>query len=247
VAALFTSSELTVETVADFHTAAWEKLLSNVTANPLTALTGRRAEVLREPAVARPALDLLNETVSVAGAEGARLCDDAAARMLDWLQALPPTASTSMLQDRQAGRPSEHNGLLGPVVEGGIRHAIPTPASRTILALLSALPTATTERSRWPQRKLGTCPTQRVERMARLLATTDLSIAETARSVGWTNQFHASRCFHAAYGVSPTEYRRQLPPPVRSLRGRTLGRVGNGAGGPRSERDRANVTVLLAA
>ncbi len=55
----------------------------------------------------------------------------------------------------------------------------------------------------------------RVERMARLLASTDLSVAEAARSVGWRNQFHASQCFHAAYGLSPTEYRRrQLPPPV---------------------------------
>lgn len=147
VAALFASSDLTVETVADFHTAAWEKLLSNVTANPLTALTGRRAEVLREPAIAQLALDLLNETAAVARAEGAHLADDAAGRMLDWLRVLPPTASTSMLQDRQAGRPSEHDGLLGPVVKGGIRHAIPTPASRTILTLLSALPTATPERS----------------------------------------------------------------------------------------------------
>lgn len=32
----------------------------------------------------------------------------------------------------------------------------------------------------------------RVERMARLLASTDLSVAEAARSVGWKNQFHAS-------------------------------------------------------
>ncbi len=56
----------------------------------------------------------------------------------------------------------------------------------------------------------------RVERMARLLSSTDLSIAEAARSVGWRNQFHASQCFHATWGVSPTEYRRrQLPPPFR--------------------------------
>jgi AraC family transcriptional regulator len=55
----------------------------------------------------------------------------------------------------------------------------------------------------------------RVERMARLLVSTDLSIAEAARSVGWRNQFHASQCFHAAYGISPTEYRRsQTAPPV---------------------------------
>jgi transcriptional regulator GlxA family with amidase domain len=56
----------------------------------------------------------------------------------------------------------------------------------------------------------------RVERMARLLASTDLSVAEAARSVGWKNQFHASQCFHAHYGLSPTEYRRrQTPPPLR--------------------------------
>ena len=52
----------------------------------------------------------------------------------------------------------------------------------------------------------------RVERMARLLASTDLSVAEAARSVGWRNQFHASQCFHAHYGVSPTEYRHRHPP-----------------------------------
>ncbi|HTR71517.1 MAG TPA: helix-turn-helix transcriptional regulator [Mycobacteriales bacterium] len=56
----------------------------------------------------------------------------------------------------------------------------------------------------------------RVERMARLLTSTDLSIAEAARMVGWKHQFHASRCFHAHYGISPTEYRRrQSAPPVR--------------------------------
>lgn len=52
----------------------------------------------------------------------------------------------------------------------------------------------------------------RVERMARLLASTDLSVGEAARSVGWRNQFHASQCFHAHCGVSPTEYRRRQPP-----------------------------------
>jgi transcriptional regulator GlxA family with amidase domain len=49
----------------------------------------------------------------------------------------------------------------------------------------------------------------RVERMTRLLVSTDLSVAEAARSVGWKDPFHASRCFHAAYGISPTEFRRQ--------------------------------------
>ena len=141
-AALFTSTGLPVETVPDFRTASWEKLLSNVTTNPLTALTGRRAEVLREPAIAELALSLLREAAAVAQAEGAALADDAAPKMLAWLQALPPGATSSMLQDRQAGRPLEHDGLIGPVIRGGARHGVPTPASQVIHALLSALPTA---------------------------------------------------------------------------------------------------------
>lgn len=52
----------------------------------------------------------------------------------------------------------------------------------------------------------------RVERMAWLLASTDLSIAEAARLVGWADANYASRCFHAHYGVSPTEYRRRQTP-----------------------------------
>lgn len=46
----------------------------------------------------------------------------------------------------------------------------------------------------------------RVQRMARLLASTDLSVAEAARTVGWTDPFHASRCFHAAHGLAPTGF-----------------------------------------
>jgi AraC-like DNA-binding protein len=53
--------------------------------------------------------------------------------------------------------------------------------------------------------------------MARLPASTDLSITEAARAVGWTDANYASRCFHIAYGVSPTEFRhRQATPPMAS-------------------------------
>lgn len=56
----------------------------------------------------------------------------------------------------------------------------------------------------------------RVERMARVLVSTDLSIAEVALTVGWTDGCYASRCFHAAYGVSPTRFRRQHTAPPSS-------------------------------
>jgi 2-dehydropantoate 2-reductase len=83
---------------------------------------------------------MLRETVAVARAEGAALTEEDADATLDWLRSLPPTAPTSMLQDRQAGRTLEHDGLIGPVVRLGARHGIPTPTGRTLLALLDALP-----------------------------------------------------------------------------------------------------------
>jgi AraC family L-rhamnose operon transcriptional activator RhaR len=57
----------------------------------------------------------------------------------------------------------------------------------------------------------------RVQKMAQLLLGTDLSIAEVARAVGWKDPSYATRCFHAAYGVSPTAYRHQHAPVLDTL------------------------------
>jgi len=138
--ALLAGGGVEVDAVADFPTAAWEKLLTNVIANPLTALTGRGLEVLSEPAMATLGLDLALETVAVARAEGTALTPRHAHEALKWLQSLPGTLSTSMLQDREAGRTMEHVGLLGPVVSLGERHGVPTPVTRVIVALLDAVP-----------------------------------------------------------------------------------------------------------
>jgi 2-dehydropantoate 2-reductase len=144
-AALFAGSGIDVEVVADFLTAAWDKLLVNVMANPLTALTGRpTGELFDEPAMAALGLELALETVEVARAEGAALTPEHAQRALGWLSALRGTRS-SMLQDRAAGRTMEHQGLFGPVVALGQRHGVPTPLTRALLALLDALAGAGTE------------------------------------------------------------------------------------------------------
>jgi 2-dehydropantoate 2-reductase len=143
-AALFAGSGLVVETAADFPTAAWEKLLYNVIANPLTGLTGRPIEVLHEPEMAALGLDLALEAVEVARAEGAALTAEHAREALTWLLGLPGATPSSTLQDRIAGRRPEHEGLLGPVVALGRRHGVPTPLTRAVLALLDALPTTVT-------------------------------------------------------------------------------------------------------
>ena len=53
----------------------------------------------------------------------------------------------------------------------------------------------------------------RVQRMARLLSSTDLSIAEIAREVGWIDAKYASPLLSAHYGISPTKFRRKHSAP----------------------------------
>lgn len=135
---MLSAAGLDVERSADFVTAAWTKLLTNVSANPITALTGRGCEVLREPVVAALARDLVAEAVAVGRAEGAsfdtRIVDDTVA----WMQALPDGAQTSMLQDRKLGRPLEWDGLTGAVVRAAERHGRDVPVNRAVMALLAA-------------------------------------------------------------------------------------------------------------
>jgi AraC-like DNA-binding protein len=52
----------------------------------------------------------------------------------------------------------------------------------------------------------------RAERAAGLLIETDLPIATIGAMVGWHDPSHASRRFHACFGLSPTRYRTTFRP-----------------------------------
>lgn len=54
----------------------------------------------------------------------------------------------------------------------------------------------------------------RVQEMARLLISTDLSVTGAARVAGWTDAKYASLCFHSHYDMPPSEFRHRhaLPP-----------------------------------
>ena len=139
LAALFADTTLDVELSEDFLTASWRKLLANLAGNPITALTLARASVLRRDGLRALAAGLLREGVAVGRAEGAALVDDDVERTLAFYAALPPDTGSSMLFDRLAGRPLEHQGLTGAVVRAADRHGIDVPLNRAILALLEGL------------------------------------------------------------------------------------------------------------
>jgi 2-dehydropantoate 2-reductase len=137
-AALMRESGLDIRLEPDFTTSAWRKLLSNVAANPITALTLRRMDVLGEPEVDELSSTLLTEAIAVGNACGARLADEDRRRILEFYADFTATDGTSMLYDRLAGRPAETELINGAVVRFGRQHGIPTPANQAVHALLAS-------------------------------------------------------------------------------------------------------------
>jgi 2-dehydropantoate 2-reductase len=138
-AELLCGAPLRVLLTPDFTTLQWRKLLMNATANPITALTLTRQEVLRRDDVRALCLAILDETIAVARADGARFAEDEAARTMSTLLTYSPEPGTSMYFDRLAGRPLEIEALSGAVVAAGERHGVATPLNRALLTLLRAI------------------------------------------------------------------------------------------------------------
>lgn len=126
-----------VELATDFPTLAWRKLLQNAAAG-LMALTQRRAGMFRRPDVARLTLAYLHECLAVARAEGADLNEDIPQAILDTFVAFPADMGTSILTDREAGRPLEWDIRNGVISRRARAHGIPTPISDVLVPLLAA-------------------------------------------------------------------------------------------------------------
>jgi 2-dehydropantoate 2-reductase len=126
-----------VDLAPDFTTEAWRKLCVNVVAG-LMALAGRRAGIFRQPEMAALARALAAECSAVAQAEGAQLDDGTVDEIVAHFTAMPADLGTSILADREAGRPLEWDARNGVVRRLGIRHGIPTPVSDVIVPLLAA-------------------------------------------------------------------------------------------------------------
>lgn len=138
-AKLFVGSPIDVGASDAFLTFQWRKLLINVIANPITALTRQRLAVFRRADIEELSLGVLREAVAVGRAEGAKLNEDEAETMFATFLGYPPEAGTSMYFDCLADRPLEIEALNGAVVAAAGRHGIPVPLNAALVALLSAI------------------------------------------------------------------------------------------------------------
>ncbi|GLP83721.1 putative 2-dehydropantoate 2-reductase [Mycobacterium antarcticum] len=128
---------LAVECHPDFVDDAWRKLLTNAVAG-LMVLTGRRSGVFRREDVARLGRAYLTECLAVARAEGAHLDDAVVDETIALFAGLPEDLTTSILTDREQGRPLEWDVRNGVVARKGAEHGLATPISDLVVPLLAA-------------------------------------------------------------------------------------------------------------
>ena len=138
LAALFDGqAAVRVETVADFVSAEWHKLVLNAVGGAICALALKPLRAVTEPVVRELALGLIDEVMAVGRAEVARFADDFAETSLDYLRGPVGEHWTSMAQDRRDGRRMEWQARNAVVGEVARRHGIATPLNDALTALLA--------------------------------------------------------------------------------------------------------------
>lgn len=133
-ATLLGAAKIGVEAVDDIATHVWQKLLGNVNFSPVSLLTGAANDLIAgDPALRRLCAAMFEEAAPV----GLRYGLDPGMTAEERIDLGGGLAGfkTSMLQDFEAGRPTELEAILGAVRELGDRAGIDTPLLDAVHAL----------------------------------------------------------------------------------------------------------------
>ncbi|MFO7909530.1 MAG: 2-dehydropantoate 2-reductase, partial [Halomonas sp.] len=115
--------------VVDIHQRLWQKLAVNAAINPLVALHGIRNGELRNASYQGQANAVIKEVAAIMQAEGIQPPGGGQGET-NWLalvwQVVENTAGNkaSMLQDLEAGRPTERKAILGPLMQSAAQHGL---------------------------------------------------------------------------------------------------------------------------
>jgi 2-dehydropantoate 2-reductase len=129
-----------VTVVDDAWPAVWRKVVTNAAVNPLTALIRRtNAELLADAPASRVADCIAREVARVATASGVRIGEEEAVKQWRAMAALTGANRSSMLQDVEAGRPTEIDAISGAVAREGERRGVAAPLNQAMTLLVSSL------------------------------------------------------------------------------------------------------------
>ena len=115
----------------------WVKLLGNVSFNPVSALTLATADrMIGDPLMKGYMVSVMREVLAIGRAVGVDADIDPEAR-IDMARQLG-RFKTSMLQDLEAGKPLEIDGLLAGTLEIAERAGVQAPFTQTLFGLIRA-------------------------------------------------------------------------------------------------------------
>jgi 2-dehydropantoate 2-reductase len=113
----------------------WAKLWGNMTMNPISAITGSAADViLDDPLTARLIVEVMREAQAIGAKLGLDLGMSIEQRNAQTRQL--GAFKTSMLQDVEAGRPLEIDGIVGAPYELARMAGVPTPYLDVLFGLV---------------------------------------------------------------------------------------------------------------
>jgi len=118
----------------------WEKLVYNATINPLSALMRcPNGDLLASEDLRKIMEDLVRETLEVAREEGVVLNREECLEKCFSICRKTGSNRSSMLQDVEAGRPTENDAISGQVVLRGQRRGISVPCTQNLWSLLRGI------------------------------------------------------------------------------------------------------------
>ncbi len=127
--------------------AKWQKLAWNASFNVICALTGATiGGALAGPHGRRLVEATMAEVEAVAGAQAIEFEPNHIPSMLRYAEQIG-FVRPSTLQDRERGKPLEHDALTGAVVRFGARFGVPTPVNHTLDCLARLVSSGLGERS----------------------------------------------------------------------------------------------------
>ena len=142
IAEALISSGFEVNITGEIEKEFWVKLLGNVSFNPVSALTQTTADLLMEDRqIKNYMVSIMREVLAIGRAVGVDADIDPEAR-IDMARVLGKF-KTSMLQDMEAGKPLEVDGLLAGTLEIAQKAGVRAPFTESLFGLIRARAAAT--------------------------------------------------------------------------------------------------------
>lgn len=141
ICSLFKQAQIAYKVTEDIHREMWAKFMVNVSINTISAITGANYGACATiPVLQQLIVDTQREVVALAHAKGIVGLDDSyIERYQKIFASLEPSGKTSMLQDVEAGRPTENEWFCKTASRFGRETEVTTPLCDVLGKLMEGM------------------------------------------------------------------------------------------------------------